>query len=149
MHLLSPMTIRYTSTNTPTNHRTPQVNYQQPSINASHYSYLTNKHLTAVYGPTRTRQTTVASTTHWNMHHQWNRNEHELGNEKLYGLTHHITTTPNTNIGRNFLNLIDKHFPTNQRLHKLFNRNTVNVSYSCMINVRSDNTIQRSNNQER
>ena len=42
-----------------------------------------------------------------------------------------------TNIGRNFLNLIDKHFPSHHKLHKIFNRNTVKVSYSCMRNVKS------------
>ena len=42
-----------------------------------------------------------------------------------------------TNIGRNFLNFIDKHFPSHHKLHKIFNRNTVKVSYSCMSNVKS------------
>jgi hypothetical protein len=42
-----------------------------------------------------------------------------------------------TNIGRNFLNLIDNHFPSHHKLHKIFNRNTVKVSYSCMSNVKS------------
>ena len=41
-----------------------------------------------------------------------------------------------TNIARNFLCLIDKHFPPNHKLHKIFNRNTVKVSYSCMNNVK-------------
>ncbi len=34
-----------------------------------------------------------------------------------------------TNIARNFLCLIDKHFPPNHKLHKIFNRNTVKVSF--------------------
>ena len=36
-----------------------------------------------------------------------------------------------TKIGKYFLNLLDKHFPRNHRLHKIFNRNNVKVSYSC------------------
>ena len=36
-----------------------------------------------------------------------------------------------TKIGKSFLNLLDKHFPQNHRLHKIFNRNNVKVSYSC------------------
>ena len=36
-----------------------------------------------------------------------------------------------TNIGRAFINLIDKCFPTDHRLRKVFNRNTVKLSYSC------------------
>ena len=42
-----------------------------------------------------------------------------------------------TKIGKYFLNLIDKHFPPNHRLHKIFNRNNVKISYSCTKNVKS------------
>ena len=34
-----------------------------------------------------------------------------------------------TNIAKRFLNLLDKHFPQNNQLHKIFNRNTVKISY--------------------
>ena len=37
-----------------------------------------------------------------------------------------------TNIGRIFLNLINKHFPNSGKLHKIFNKNTLKLSYSCM-----------------
>ena len=37
----------------------------------------------------------------------------------------------NTNIGREFLSLIDKHFPLQHKLHKFFNRNTLKICYSC------------------
>ena len=36
-----------------------------------------------------------------------------------------------TNVGKHFLNLVDKHFPTHHKHRKLFNRNTVKISYSC------------------
>ena len=42
-----------------------------------------------------------------------------------------------TNIAKQFLDLLDKHFPQNNQLHKIFNRNTVKVSYSCTPNVGS------------
>jgi len=42
-----------------------------------------------------------------------------------------------TNVGRTFLNLIDKHFPPSNPLHKIFNRNNIKVSYSCMENIKS------------
>ena len=42
-----------------------------------------------------------------------------------------------TNIGRRFLALIDKHFPRNSPLGKLFNRNNVKLSYSCTKNIKS------------
>ena len=42
-----------------------------------------------------------------------------------------------TNLGQKFLALIDKHFKKNTFLGKLFNRNTVNLSYSTTKNVKS------------
>ena len=41
-----------------------------------------------------------------------------------------------SNIGRDFFKIIDKHFPKSNKLHKLFNRNTVKVSYSCTENMK-------------
>jgi hypothetical protein len=40
-----------------------------------------------------------------------------------------------TNIGKVFLKLVDKHFPPSNKLHKIFNRNTIKVSYSCTKNL--------------
>ena len=40
-----------------------------------------------------------------------------------------------TNIGKTFLGIIDKHFPPKNKLHKIFNRNTVKISYSCTENM--------------
>ena len=40
-----------------------------------------------------------------------------------------------TNVAQAFLKLIDKHFPKSNKLHKIFNRNTVKVSYSCTENM--------------
>ena len=40
-----------------------------------------------------------------------------------------------TKIGREFLRLIDKCFPAGHKLRKIFNRNTLKLSYSCMPNV--------------
>ena len=42
-----------------------------------------------------------------------------------------------TNIGKSFLYLIDKHFPAHHKFRKLFNRNNIKISYSCMKNVGS------------
>ena len=42
-----------------------------------------------------------------------------------------------TNVASKFLQLLDKYFPKNSPLHKIFNRNTVKVSYSCMPNMAS------------
>ena len=42
-----------------------------------------------------------------------------------------------TNIGKEFLKLLDKHFPVNHPLRKVLNRNCVKVSYSCTPNIKS------------
>ena len=42
-----------------------------------------------------------------------------------------------TNVGKIFLNLIKKHFPPTHKYHKIFNKNNVKVSYSCMQNMES------------
>ena len=39
------------------------------------------------------------------------------------------------NIGKKFLDLVDKHFPKNNPLNKIFNRNTIKISYSCSKNM--------------
>ena len=41
-----------------------------------------------------------------------------------------------SNIGKQFLNLIDNNFPQNHPLRKVINRNTVKVSYRCMPNMK-------------
>lgn len=40
-----------------------------------------------------------------------------------------------TNVGKEFFKLLDRHFPEKSPLHKIFNRNTVKLSYSCMQNM--------------
>ena len=42
-----------------------------------------------------------------------------------------------TNIGKSFLKLIEKHFPRNHKYSKIFNKQTVKLSYSCCPNVQS------------
>ena len=50
-----------------------------------------------------------------------------------------------TNIAKSFLCLIDKHFPKSHKLHKIFNRNNLKVSYSCTTNMAN---IIKSRNQK-
>ena len=49
-----------------------------------------------------------------------------------------------TNIGKIFLNLIDRHFLKINKFYKIFNRNNVKVSYSCLPNF--GNIIKPYNN---
>lgn len=51
-----------------------------------------------------------------------------------------------TNIGKRFFSLIDLHFPKSNPLHKIFNRNTIKLSYSCMPNIKT--TITNHNKSE-
>ena len=48
-----------------------------------------------------------------------------------------------TNIGKKFFHLLEKCFPPANKLHRLLNRNTIKLSYSCMPNVH--NIISRHN----
>ena len=41
-----------------------------------------------------------------------------------------------TNIGRAFISLINRSFPADHKLRKIFNRNTLKLSYDCMPNVK-------------
>ena len=43
-----------------------------------------------------------------------------------------------TNIGRTFIKLLDTEFTVEHVLHKIFNRNTVKISYSCMPNLKQN-----------
>ena len=43
-----------------------------------------------------------------------------------------------TNVGRTFLKILDEEFPKDHVLHKIFNRNTVKISYSCMSNLKQN-----------
>jgi hypothetical protein len=60
-----------------------------------------------------------------------------------------------TNIGKYFLNLLEKHFPKNHKFRKLFNRNNVKLSYICMPSVKSSinshnkNILQENNIQNK
>ena len=42
-----------------------------------------------------------------------------------------------TNIGKTLLQLVKKHFSRKNSFHKIFNKNTIKISYSCMRNISS------------
>ena len=56
-----------------------------------------------------------------------------------------FSQTIETNISRKFLLLVDKHFPPDHQLRKIFNRNTLKVSPRCMPSI--DSAIKSHNNQ--
>ena len=57
-----------------------------------------------------------------------------------------------TNIGYNFLRLVDKHFLKGSTLHKIFNRNNLKVRFSCVqivaTNISQHNNKVRRNQQQ-
>ena len=60
----------------------------------------------------------------------------KTGTEKLFGLTHHIMSVK-TNIGKQFLKLIKKHFPKHHKFNKIFNTNSIKLSCSCTTNMKN------------
>ena len=56
-------------------------------------------------------------------------------NRKIIWFNPPFSKNVSTNISRKFLNLLDNHFPMDSKLHKIFNRNNVKMSYSCMDNM--------------
>ena len=42
-----------------------------------------------------------------------------------------------TNVGKEFFNVLDKHFPPHHKLRKICNRNNIKISYSCMPSMES------------
>ena len=41
-----------------------------------------------------------------------------------------------TNIGKNFFSVLNEYFPQNSKLFKIINKNTIKLSYSCMVNMK-------------
>ena len=66
-----------------------------------------------------------------------------------YGSTLHVET----NIGQKFFQLIKKHFPPSNKYSKIFNKNTIKLSYSCSPNIgmifkQMNNTLFKNENQK-
>ena len=57
------------------------------------------------------------------------------------------SSTVKANVGKLFLKLVKQHFPKGHKLHKIFNKNTIKVSYSCLKNMSSVNHTRDFRNQ--
>ena len=68
-----------------------------------------------------------------------NRNRHR----KIIWFNPPFSQSVKTNIGKIFLKLVRKHFPRHHKLHKIFNPNTLKLSYCCMKNI--SNIIKQHN----
>ena len=49
----------------------------------------------------------------------------------------HFSKNISNNSGKCFRLLIQKHFPSNDKYYKIFNKKNVEISYSCMANIKS------------
>ena len=56
---------------------------------------------------------------------------------QIIGFNPPYTLNVKTNIGEVFLNLLHKHSPLTHLFHKIFNKSTVRIIYSCMSNMNS------------
>ena len=64
-----------------------------------------------------------------------NREKQHKRKRKITWFNPPYTKHVKTSIGRKFLGLIDTHFPKGHQLHKIINRNTIKISFSCMDNM--------------
>ena len=56
-------------------------------------------------------------------------------NRNIISINPPFSRNVTTNVAQRFLNLLDIRFPKSNKLHKIFNRNTVKVSYCCTENL--------------
>ena len=72
-----------------------------------------------------------------------NRNKKRARKRKIIWYNPTFNLAMKTKFGKEFLKLIDKHFPKNNPLAKIFNRKTIKISFSCSKNI--DATISAHN----
>ena len=62
-------------------------------------------------------------------------NSHKNRQRNLYWFNPAYSMNIQTKIGREFLNVVSKHFPKNHQYNKIFNKNNIKVSYSYTDNL--------------
>ena len=60
---------------------------------------------------------------------------HQYNSKKRTQNNPPFSQTVKTNVAKSFLRLLNKHLPNTHSLYKIFNRNTIKFSYSCLNNV--------------
>ena len=65
-----------------------------------------------------------------NFQHENEKEEQKKRKRKIIWYNPPYSLNVKTNIGKIFFKLLNKHFLVNNSLHKIFNRNTVKLSYS-------------------
>ena len=72
-------------------------------------------------------------------------NNQRTRRRKIIWVNPTYSTNVKTSIGKIFLRLLVKHFPVNNKMYKVFNKNTVKVSYRCMKNMDSIISVHNCN----
>ena len=73
----------------------------------------------------------------WRIKLYWTNNQKKTRKWKIIWFNPLFSRSVKSNIGRIFLRLLSKLFPRNHTMHKIFNWNTVKISYSCLRNISS------------
>ena len=86
-------------------------------------------------------QTALKNSGYKNVDFKYNQvnknNDRQSGQSNIIWFNPPFRPTVSTNVAKRFLDFLGKHFPPNNQFHKIFNKNTVKVSYSCTLNVGS------------
>lgn len=77
------------------------------------------------------------------MRYENNAATNQRRNRKVIWFNPPFSNSVKTPIGRIFISLIKKHFPNHHKFHRIFNINTLKLSYSCMPNI--ENVIKQHN----
>ncbi|GFS19542.1 hypothetical protein ElyMa_001547400 [Elysia marginata] len=64
-----------------------------------------------------------------------NKEDRKKRSRKITLFNPSFSDSVSTNVAKIFPSMIDRHFPKTNKLHKIFNRNTVKISYNCMPDV--------------
>ena len=62
----------------------------------------------------------------------------KLRKKKVFYFNPPFSNSIKTNIGKEFLKLVSRHFPKSGFYGSIFNRNTIKISYSCMSNLEKE-----------
>ena len=77
--------------------------------------------------------------------HRSSNNNNKKGKRNIIWFNPPFSENVAINVGKEFFSLLSKHFPPNNKYHKIFNKQNVKFSYSCVPNMEASslNTISR------
>ena len=124
----------FTSTHRRTIQHKSSNSYQIPSLKVCRKILLTNKF--SIQWKLNTKIRLKKSGYNVDLKYINNKSEKtKTGKRNIICFNPPFSKPVSTNVAKTFLQLVTKHFPRTHKLHKIFNRNTIKVSYSCMNNM--------------